>query len=80
MASTVERLLDRVHRRVGAGVQITTTPGGSCEMRWRRNYDGVASDERCVTRPKVAEALTAVLAWEDEADEIDAGDPSWALS
>ncbi len=49
-------------------------------MRWRRNYDGVASDERCVTRPKVAEALTAVLAWEDEADEIDAGDPSWALS
>lgn len=80
MATSVDRLLDRVHHRVGAGVEITTTAGGSCEVRWRRDYAGVASDERCVTRPALTEALTAVLSWEDEADEIDARDPSWAVS
>jgi hypothetical protein len=79
MGDTVNGLLRKVHKRIGLGVDMITFSDESgphqVEIRWRRVYDGVHSDERFATAPNIAGALRAVLNREDEADAEDAADP-----
>lgn len=63
-------LLNQVHDRIGGlGLNIQTFGGdGTVEIRWRRDYDGVWSDERFVSARNIDQALRYVIAYEDEAD------------
>jgi len=80
---TTEAILVRVLRRIGDGdglqihVRSALVPSGRLvEVRWRRSYDGVLSDERIVTAHSLHEALGMVLDREDQADDEDrAGKP-----
>ena len=61
-------LLRQVHLRTGLGVDISTWVDGTVEIRWKRDYDGVWSDERMVIADSLDAALRGVLKAEDEAD------------
>ncbi len=65
---TIDALLARVHARIGLGFKIQTFVDGSVELSWRRSYVGAWSDERYVSAATIADALRAVLRYEDEAD------------
>ena len=74
---TADELLNRVHERIGLGVDIQTFSGKGAEnpveIRWRRDYgDEGWSDERWTCGRTLAEALQNVLAHEDGADIEDA--------
>jgi hypothetical protein len=67
-------LLAEVHKRLGGlGVDIQTFgESHDVEVRWRRSYDGVISDERFASARSLAGALLCVLDHEHQADIDDA--------
>jgi len=71
---SADELLTQVHERLGGvGVDILTFGGdGTVEVRWRRSYDGVLSDERFASAGTLVDALAQVLAHEDVADADEA--------
>lgn len=84
MMANIDDLLLRVQERIGGqgtgshDPQLAIFPvgvlghcGAVVQIRWRRSYDGVLSDERRVEEAGLVAALEAVLRWEDEADRED---------
>ena len=68
--------LGLVHRRLGGlGIDIQTFGGAGAnpriEVRWRRSYDGVLSDERFASACTLEEAIGRVLDYEEYADASD---------
>jgi hypothetical protein len=70
----VDELLAQVHRRLGGlGIDMQTFgETGTVEIRWKRSYDGVSSDERFTSAESLVDALWQVLDTEAEADQHDA--------
>ena len=71
---SADTLLAEVHRRIGGlGVDIITFgESHDVEVRWRRSYDGVLSDERFASARSIAGALLCILDHEHQADIDDA--------
>jgi hypothetical protein len=71
---SADALLPKVHARLGGlGVDIQTFgESQDVEVRWRRSYDGVISDERWASAPSLAGALLCILDHEHQADIDDA--------
>jgi hypothetical protein len=71
VSAEADLLLQRVHQRLGGGVDIQTFADGTVEVRWRRAYDEELSDERFVSATSLLQAFEAVLQHEDDADAAD---------
>jgi hypothetical protein len=69
-----DELLARIHERLGSlGLDISTFgETGQIEVRWKRDYSGIWSDERFLIADRLSDALRGVLDREDQADREDA--------
>lgn len=66
---TTDELLAHVHERLGGlGVDIQTFGDGTVEVRWKRSYDGIWSDERWAATSSLTAALNHILKHEADAD------------
>jgi hypothetical protein len=66
--SDADLLLQRVHQRLGGGIDIQSFADDTVEVRWRRAYGEELSDERFVSATSLLQAFEAVLQHEDGAD------------
>lgn len=70
--ASVDKLLRSVHKRLGGlGVNLLTFGDGRFEVRWKRSYSGVWSDERVFSSDSLTGTLQGILAHEDRADAED---------
>ena len=68
MAALFAYVLDRL----GPGGSLSIDYSrGEWSARWRRDYDGVESDERTTASPSLRELLHRIVEHEDAADEAD---------
>lgn len=67
--SVTDDMLAQVHDRLGGlGVDMQTFGDGTVEVRWKRSYDDVLSDERFASARSITGALHAILNHEMDAD------------
>ena len=68
--TNIQSLLDRVHLRVGGGIEILTFDADrTVEIRWKTFYPEHGwSEDRWIQARGLAEALQAVLDYEDDED------------
>lgn len=65
-------LLDQALARIGHQPIFIKADSAAVDIRWRRAYDGIISDERQIISTSIDNGLQAIVAYEDEADAWDA--------